>query len=116
MPGAFLTSKGVPIFSSNLLPVPLLSVCAPCLAEGKNAAYLEVISTQVRLPDEAKGGGGESEGLRTERWTRCQEGEQEEGPRRTETEQSERLEENQENAVRWKTEGRSVSGWIEWSV
>lgn len=68
------------------------------------------------MPDEAKGGGGESEGLRTERWTRCQEGKQGEGPRRTETEQSERLEENRENVVRWKTEGRSVSGGVERSV
>lgn len=34
----------------------------------------------------------------------------------TEGEQSERLEENQEIVVHWKTEGRSVSGWTEWSV
>lgn len=44
-------------------------------------------------------------------------GEEEGWPLRwTESEQSERLEENQEKTVPWKTGGRDLSRWVKWSL
>lgn len=96
----------------------------PYLVEGKIVAGLEVISTQL-MAETIRAEGGERERVRgcgQRARAACQEWEQEEGPLRTESDQSERLGENQENVVPWEPEGGAgggageASGWIERSV